>query len=278
MNNERKPQAAEPMLLHYSHMEKYAAIFAQNQTSPQAAENIESSLAPSYGKIDNIAVVDIQGLIVPSVPAWFTQAGIIATGMDQLAVDIYSATEDNEVKAIMLNVDSPGGYTGGVETASEAINIAETRKPLVAHIDGYCASAAYWLASQAGIIAATRTSTIGSIGTYIMVDDWSRMYENFGISTHVIASAENKTYGDKLSERPTDRQLGDAERIVTQLTEIFIETVARGRKVDVATVRAWATGEVWLGDEAEKKGLIDRTANFMEVVHLLQNTKGIGNE
>jgi signal peptide peptidase SppA len=238
----RKPHAAEPLMLHHTHAEAFADMLAK-EVNAEASQPVVVGLNPEYSIIDGIAVVDVSGYIMPSCPYWMRD---YATGMDALSINLMAAVEDVEVNGILLSVNSPGGYVTGVEGAANTIKRASELKPLIAHVDGYACSAAYWLASQSGMIAATKTSAIGSIGTLITIDDWSRMLENAGIATHVIASAEMKTYGDKLSERPTDRQLGDAERMVKNLTEIFVETVAAGRNVSVETARSWATGEVWL--------------------------------
>lgn len=228
-------------------------------------------LEPSYEVIEGVAVVDIHGYILPTIPYVFMRK--YATGMDQLTADLMTASMDTQARAILLRVSSPGGVVAGVESAADAITRAGRIKPLAAHVDGLCASAAYWLASQAGYIAATETSEIGSIGVYMVADDWSRLFENAGIQSHVIASAERKTGGDEFSERPTARQLANHRELVTKLADMFVGAVARGRGVSPATAGAWATGDVWLTPDAIDKGLADVAEPFMQTLLTLSHVR-----
>jgi signal peptide peptidase SppA len=232
-----------------------------------AAVRDRDSLAPQpdYAIVDGVALIDVRGVILPTVPFLYELFGIEATGTDQLRVNLAAAGVDPAVRAVVLSVSSPGGSVAGVEQAARQVLKLRDRKPTVAYVDDLAASAAYWIASQASAVAANRTAQIGSIGTFVMLDDASRYWEAMGLSTHVIASAPGKTFGDEWSERMQAAQADDLRATVRGITDIFIAAVAAGRGVDEATVAGWATGQVWLAAAALDRGLIDVVQDFDDV-------------
>src|SRR5690606_31819803 len=108
---------------------------------------------------------------------------------------IRSAAADKSVSAIMLLIDSPGGSVSGTSDLADDVANAKKKKPVYAYIEDTCCSAAYWVASQCSAIYANPTAIVGSIGTYMVVADYSRMAENAGVKVHCISTGKYKGAG-----------------------------------------------------------------------------------
>lgn len=207
-----------------------------------------------------IAVVDIRGVLLQRVPAWFEKWGIVATGYDDIRQKINSAMINPDVASIMLRVESPGGTVSGLHEAAEAIRLAAQSKPVVAHIHSIGASAAYWLAAQANEIYISHNSEVGSIGVYTVMQDLSAMAAGMGIKVIVIRSGELKGGAD--GEAISDKQIAAMQKIIDQLAVSFKRAVASGRRMAMDVVDALATGEVWLPGEAVELKLVDGVGDF----------------
>lgn len=207
-----------------------------------------------------VATVGISGPLMRSVPAWFSWLGIEATETGKVAEAVERFAADPSIETIVLRVDSPGGDAQGIGEAADAIHKAGKKKNVYAVVEGMAASAAYWLASQAGHIAAAPDSIVGSIGIYQVLVDTSAAAEREGIKVRVIKSGEHKGAG--VSGSPiTDAQIAARQEVVDGLAALFVGAVARGRKhvISKGDVTALATGQAWLAAPAMKHGLVDST-------------------
>lgn len=183
---------------------------------------------------------------------------------------IRSAARDSDVKGILLSVDSPGGTVAG--TAELARDIAEARrqKPTHAHVEDLGASAAYWAASQAGRISASRTSEVGSIGTMAIVEDSSGAAEKAGVKVHVISTGARK--GDRVpGTMVTEEQLSEVQMRVNDMNEHFLADIARGRNVSASVVDTWADGRVHIAQKAKDLGMIDAVESLDVAADMLRS-------
>lgn len=203
---------------------------------------------------DGVAHIPIRGTMVKTLSPLMRLLGVNATSTESVRRDIARANASEDVSSILLDIESPGGMVKGVEEL--AGDVRDSEKPITAHATDIMTSAAYWVGSQAQQVTANAMGTIGSIGVYTVANDISRAYENRGIKTHVITSNELKGVG--VPGAPlTDAQVKDMQRLVDQYASRFVDSVVSGRGVDRETAEGWATGQVWLGEEAQAKGLID---------------------
>jgi signal peptide peptidase SppA len=202
------------------------------------------------------ATVKIHGPMMRAVPSWFEFFGIAATDTTKTTAAVLAAASDDRVDRIALSIDSPGGQVSGIAELADAIKAAVAAKPVDARVGSMMASAAMWVGAQASSISATRGSEIGSIGTYAVVSDWSKAMEADGIKVHVVSSHELKgafVFGSEV----TDNQIKELRREIDDITAMFVEDVAAGRKLKPKAAAALATGQVWLAAEALERGLID---------------------
>lgn len=204
-----------------------------------------------------VARIPISGVLLKKVPAWLRWFGVDATSYSDIQDDIASALSDDGVKEIVLSVDSPGGQVAGVHEAGEAIQAARGKgKHITAEVQDLCASAAYWLASQAHKITAGPNAQVGSIGVYSVYVDSSKAAADEGFKVHVISSGPHKGAG--VPGAPiTEEQLAGFQKVIDGMAANFKEAVSRGRGRGMDKVAEWATGQVWLSAEATRMGLID---------------------
>lgn len=227
---------------------------------------------PSKLDVSNgTAIVPIKGYLMESVPEYYKLLGIEATSYKDIRSQVAEALSDKDVESILLDVDSPGGITDGVYETGSQIREARSQKPVNARITGLGASAAYWLASQANSIGASPTAQVGSIGVYMSLVDYSKHAESLGARVILVSSGKHKGTGLP-GTKISDEQVKPYQKIVDQLSALFVDEVAVGRQESKLKVKGWADGRVWLAQEAKSKGLID-SVTFGSSTHKEENVK-----
>jgi signal peptide peptidase SppA len=161
------------------------------------------------------------------------------------------------VRAIVLDVDSPGGSVHGASETWQAIRAADQVKPVIAVVSGCGASAAYWLASGARRILASPSAEVGSIGVYGVHADKTALYTAKGITHTVIASGAKKV--EALDIAPlTDDAKAALQRRVDAAYGRFVADVAAGRRTTVEAVkRGFGEGRLLAAEDALAAGLVD---------------------
>jgi signal peptide peptidase SppA len=188
------------------------------------------------------------------------------TSTEGLTAQLRQAVNDPNVKAIVLDVDSPGGDVDGVEELATEIFNARKQKKITAVSNCLCASAAYYLACQASELVVSPSSLTGSIGVYTMHEDDSKYLEDVGVKLTLIKFGENKAEGNNI-EPLTDAARGHLQEMVDTFGAMFEKAVARGRKVSQDAVHnKFGQGRVFDAKQAVKIGMADRIATFDEVL------------
>jgi ClpP class serine protease len=200
---------------------------------------------------EGVAVLPVLGVIAPRVASLGLSSG--GTSLDTLAADLRAAEASPDVRQILLLVDSPGGQVAGLGEMAGMVAVAA--KPVTAFVQGDAASAAYWLASQAGEIVADSTAALGSIGVVASIQ--RRVGPNRdGVVTHEIVSAGAP---DKRADVGTEEGRAGMQALVDAIEEEFVGAVAAGRKVSAETVRRdFGRGGMLAARAALKAGMADR--------------------
>lgn len=173
---------------------------------------------------------------------------------------------DPNIKAIVMDIDSPGGSVAGMTELAAEIRDMRGSKPLVAVANSLMASAAYWLGSQADEVVVSPSGLMGSIGVFSLHLDMSKAMEQEGVKPTFIQFGENKTAGNPL-EPLSDAARGEMQRIVDAAGHDFVRDVANGRKVTQATVMEdFGQGLMFTAKEAVRRGLADREATLSDVL------------
>jgi len=193
-----------------------------------------------------------------------------------LRQQIRHAFRNTDAAGILLRFDSPGGTVAGTEDLAADIAAAAGGKPVYGYAEDLCASAAYWGYSQCTKTFANATALVGSIGTYMAIEDLSGHAEQLGVKVHVIRAGTFKGAGTPGTEI-TDDQLAEWQRIVDELNAHFIAGVARGRRMGESKVRELADGRVHVGQAAVQLGLVDVIESFDDTLaRLSRDAKGKG--
>ncbi len=218
---------------------------------------------------DKIAVIPIDAEIAGTGSA--TGMTITPEGfLDQ----IQQATDDENVKAILLRVDSPGGTVAASEEISAYVKDARKEKPVVVSIGDVGASGAYMVASQADQIIALPGSAVGSIGVITEIPNVSGLMDKLGVQFVVITAGEYKDAGSPfraLTASETALIQGQVDDVYDQ----FIDIVAEGRDMKRSEVEKLATGWAWSGTEAKKLGLVDKIGTYQDALDEAAKLGGI---
>lgn len=238
--------------------EAIASIRVSNEAAAARATNASSAGGGA------VAVIPVYGLIMhrPSMDI----SGPGGTSCQQLSDRIRQAVEDPNVSSIVLDIDSPGGTTDGVDELATEIYNARKQKKIIAVSNSLNASAAYYLSSQASEIVASPSSMTGSIGVYCTHEDDSEMLAKAGIKLTLIAFGDNKTLGNKTEPLSDDGRVYLKE-MVDNFGAMFEKAVARGRNVSRDEVHSkFGQGRLFDAKTAVRLGLADRVGTLDDVL------------
>lgn len=231
------------------------------------AEQIEARVDPRTERAiaardGAIALIPVRGVIIPRARA--DSARFNEVGAENLATAVEAAVADKRVKAIILDVDSPGGNVFGVQEAATRINAARGRKPIVAHADFLMASAAYWLAVATDEVIMSPSALVGSVGVISAHVDISAMLDSFGVKISVMSEPDAKRDGNPFEPLSERARASTMERIGA-VYDGFAGFVAERRGVDMASVRADYAG-VYTSKRAMKLGMVDKVRSMPDSV------------
>jgi signal peptide peptidase SppA len=211
----------------------------------------------SYGAI---AVIPIHGMISPRANMMSQVSG--GTSIDKLTAQFRQARADASVKAIVFDVDSPGGSVEGIPELAEEIYKSRSQKKSVAIANGMAASAAYWLASAAGELVVVPSGQVGSIGVFMAHEDISKAMEQEGVKVTLISAGKYKTDGSEI-EPLSESAREDMQGKVDAFYGMFVKGVARGRRASQDDVRGgFGQGRMVLAADAVKAEMADRVATM----------------
>lgn len=214
-----------------------------------------------------VALLPLMGVVAQRMNLFMAISGGTSTELFGRALDELVA--DKTVKAIVMVVDSPGGSVFGVEELSRKIAKAREEKRIVAIADSMAASAAYWLAAQAGELVVTPGGMVGSVGVVAVHRDESKKDELAGVKTTLIHAGDYKTEGDP-SQPLSSEGAAYVQKTVDEYYGMFLAALARGRGVSEAKVKSdFGQGRMILAKEAVSRGMADRIATLEQVLHRL---------
>ncbi len=218
-----------------------------------------------YEVVNGVAVISAVGAIAKRMNLFSKISGGVSTEM--LGNQIMHAIEDNEVKAIILEIDSPGGTVDGTFDLSNKIFEMRGNKPIVAFSNGLMASAAYAIGSAADeIYISGQTTMVGSIGVVSTHVDISQAEQKFGQKTTEITAGKYKRIASQYEPLSAEGR-ADIQASVDYLYSVFVEQVATFRAVPVSTVLDdMADGRMFIGQQAIDAGLVDGVSSLDELI------------
>lgn len=235
----------------------------------EAKEGAESETTPKSTGRGRIAVVYAEGEIVDG------EGELGEIGGDKFSRELRRLRHDEEVKAIVLRVNSPGGSAFASETIQREMVLLQKVKPVVVSMGTYAASGGYWISAYSDRIYAEATTITGSIGVFGLQMDVKKLANDFGIT---FDSVKTGKFADSLTiSRPkTAEEMAVLQRMVDWIYEEFITKVTEGRKLKRERVEEIAQGRVWSGAAAKEVGLVDEIGGLDAAVAFAAEKAGLG--
>jgi hypothetical protein len=235
-----------------------------------SAQEIEAKIAPATAsavarKEGSVAVVPLRGVISPRASMVENSSTGGGTTAEGFAATIDQMADDDSVKAIIVDADTPGGNVLGVDEASAAVAAVRGRKPIVVQVSGYLASAGYWIGASADEIVLSPSSAVGAIGVRMAYDDLTAKLAKDGIAREIIAAGKYKGEGllGPLSDETRAYMQGRADDYYA----MFVDRVAAGRGVTAANVRdGFGQGRMLGAQAAVREKMADRVATMRETL------------
>ena len=218
---------------------------------------------------DKIAVVPLSGVIGVSDSSFLGESFVSSTDIVEVLEKI---GEDDSIKAVILEINSPGGTVVASEEIVNAVKVLD--KPTVAWIWEVGASGAYWVASATDVIVADPLSITGSIGVISSYLQFSDLLKEYGVEYERLVSGDYKDTGSPFKELEVDeRRLLQGK--INLIHEFFVGAVAENRNMTYEEVKGLSTGIFYLGKEAKELGLVDVLGGKKEAVEISENLAGI---
>lgn len=233
-----------------------------------------SAVLPSVEIVSgNIAVVPIKGVITTEADG-ASMLGSQYTSSEKVVSWLKKAAESEGIKAIVLEINSPGGSPVASDEIVQAVKQAKTAKPVYAVIRETGASGAYWVASAADKIIAGRMSVTGSIGVVGSYLEFSGLLDDYNITYQRLVAGKYKDSGSRYKElAPDERAL--IQKKIDIIYEIFVQDVAANRNMPLSQVRLLADGSIYIGVEALQLGLVDYLGTKEDAIQLIEKDLNI---
>lgn len=221
----------------------------------------EQAIARKEGAV---AILPLRGVIANRMNLLSDFSG--GTSSEGFGRAFQAALRDDGVKAIVIDVDSPGGVVAGADELSTMIFNARGQKPIVAHVNARAASAAYWIASAAEELVVTPSGEVGSIGVIGIHEDVSGALEKAGVKRTLISAGKRKTDGHPFAPLADDVRARIQGKIDSAY-DVFVRAVARNRGVSLAAVReGFGEGDTVDAQPALAERMVDRVATLEETL------------
>lgn len=232
-----------------------------NQLSLSDMKNVKGKKE----KGDKIAVYYAYGEIVDSETGSLAdqEHNIVA---NTVCKDLEKLANDDDIKAVVLRVNSPGGSAYASEQIWHAVMNVKAKKPVVVSMGGYAASGGYYISCAANYIYSEPTTITGSIGIFGMFPDFSGLLtEKLGVKFDEVKTNKHAAFGT-IARPFNEEELALLDQYIGRGYELFRKRVADGRKLSVDAVEEIAQGRVWLGNDALGIKLVDAIGSLDDAV------------
>ena len=236
------------------------------------------NVTPSEAGLDEgkntIALIYSVGLIVSGKGSDDPFGGDSNQGSDPLIKSLRKAVEDDDVKAIILRVDSPGGAGLGCDYVRREVARARAKKPVIVSMSDVAASGGYWVSMDASAIVAQPTTATGSIGIYTVIPNLGGLYEKMGLNNETFKVGE---HADALiaARKFTEAEAKQWDTDLFASYNRFVSLAADGRKMDNDKMQELAQGRTWLGSQAKENGLVDALGGFPAAIAIAREKANI---
>ncbi len=223
---------------------------------------VTKSKAEAVRTKDKIAVVYATGEIVDGEGTDKTIGG------ESFSKEIRAARMNDNIKAVVLRVNSPGGSALASEIIWREVALTKAKKPVIVSMGDYAASGGYYISCAATAIVAEPTTLTGSIGVFGFIPSIKNMLNNkLGITVDVVKTNAHSDYMNIY--RPLDTyEYATVQKSIERIYSTFIKRVSDGRKMDIAKVDSIGQGRIWSGIDGKKLGLVDEIGGLQTAIDL----------
>ncbi len=225
---------------------------------------------------DKIAVLPVSGLIGPQEPQPIPLGASTMATPEAIRDQLRQAAEDERVKAVIFEVNSPGGGVVPIDQIHE--NIQEfketTDKPVVVSMDATAASGGYYIATAADRIVANANTLTGSLGVIFSYLNFEEAADKLGLQEEVVKSGPYKDIGSFIRE-PTEEELEILQTYVDEGYDRFVQVIVEGRSLPEEEVRELADGRIYSGLQAESLGLVDELGDLERAAEISRELAGL---
>lgn len=216
-----------------------------------------------------IAVIYAEGDIVDG------EGSPTQVGGDRIAKELRELRENENVKAVVLRVNSPGGSATASEVIGREVVLTRKKKPVIVSMGNLAASGGYWISMNANRIFAEPNTITGSIGVFGLLVNVQKLANNNGISWDTVKTGR---YADAetISRPKTPQELANIQRVVDRIYDRFTKKVAESRKLPLTKVQEIAQGRVWSGSAAKQLGLVDEIGGIENAIQAAAKQAKLG--
>jgi protease IV len=225
----------------------------------------------------SIAVISVNGTIAGGKNTTSPLGGDLTAGAASFIQSLNDAANDDDVVAIVLRIDSPGGDGLASDLMYRAVLEAKKRKPVIASMGDVAASGGYYVAMGAHKIVASRSTITGSIGVFYVKPSARKLAEDLGVNQVSISTGKRAGIND-LYDAWTDEQREAAQKWVNEFYDGFITEVAANRNMEKSAVDSIARGRVWSGEDALAHHLIDAFGGLEVALNFAREAAKVPNE
>ena len=215
---------------------------------------------------EQIAVYYAYGEIIDAVVSGFSMEHAIVGS--EMVADLQDLADDNDVKAVVIRVNSPGGSAVASEQIWHAIKLLKEKKPVVVSMGGYAASGGYMISAPANYIVAEPTTVTGSIGIFGLIPNASELVtDKLGITWDGVSTNKHADYETNLMfAKDNEKEIAYMQAYVDRGYDTFLGIVADGRGMTKEQVHEIAQGRVWVATDALPINLVDKIGSLNDAV------------
>lgn len=248
-------------------VKKQLGLKSDEKIHQASMDDVNAAVEDSNALGDQIAVYYCQGNIVSAASSSLYGSGQEIVSK-QVIKDLQELGDDDNIKAVVLRINSGGGEAYASEQLWRAVSMLNKKKPVVVSMGGMTASGAYYMSMGARYVMAQPTTLTGSIGIFGALPDWSDlMTQKLGFKYDEVKTNRHSSYGTAGSTRHwTPEEIGILQANVNRGYALFRKRVADGRKLPIEQVEQIAQGRVWLGTDAKSIKLVDGLGNLIDAI------------
>jgi protease-4 len=235
-------------------------------------ESEKDLISSTFIEKESVGIIPVYGVIYQDSSSSFVERGsqLIVSKINQLA-------KDKNVKAVLLDINSPGGSVAAVQEIYSAIKKAkeQTKKPFVARFGEVSASGGYYIASACDKIVAQSGTITGSIGVIFSLGNIEGLFKKIGVKSEVVKSGRYKDMGSMTREMSKEeREI--LQSMINDSYESFLNAVSQGRNIPKEKLKDIADGRVFTGNQALRLGLIDKIGDLQDAIDEAGILSGLG--